>query len=119
MDFLGRINANAELVIKTFPDANLGYDQESVEWIDGYIERNREKWDEHTKDQLKNVLGSFLGVCIERTMNARWEEDEYGQALIFSDGNRAYPLNKTGKHIENGSDDSILSFYSTAEQLFN
>jgi hypothetical protein len=118
MDNFERLAANAELVIKTFPDASLDYDSESVEWIDGYIERNREKWDDATKMSLANVLGSFLGEVMILNLNAFWEEDENGFAVVFSDGNRAYPLNKAGKHIANGPEDSIYSFYQTAEQLF-
>jgi hypothetical protein len=118
MDNLERIAANAELVIRTFPDAGLTYDGESIEWIDRYIDRNRDKWDDATKANLASVLGSFLGECMIRTLNASWEEDDFGFAIVFSDGNRAYPLNKAGKHIADGPDDSIFSFYSTAERLF-
>ena len=41
-----RIRANAEKVIETFPDQDLAFDERSVQWVDGYIERNSEAWDE-------------------------------------------------------------------------
>lgn len=118
MEMFDKVRANAELVLNAFPDADLGYDARSVEWIDGYIERNRESWGEDERNSLTSVLGSFLATCIVESLGASFDEDEYGLAVVFGDGNRAYPINKTGKHINEGSEDSILSFYRTAETLF-
>ena len=122
MDNIERIKANAEIVIKTFSennDVNLGYDEESVVWIDGYIERNREKWNEATIESLSSVLGSFLGECIRRNFGGEWEMTEYGLAIAFSGGNAAYPFNKINKQIQNGSDDSIAGFYNSISIFFN
>lgn len=116
------IQANAELVVKTFAENNdvkLDYDEKSVEWMDGYIERNRLKWDAETAAKLSNVLGSFLGECIRRNFGGEWQTTENGLAVVFSDGNAAFPFNKTGKQIANGSDDSIAGFYNTISVLFN
>ncbi|MBX3292776.1 MAG: hypothetical protein KF881_07790 [Acidobacteria bacterium] len=118
MDIFEQIAENSKLVIKTFPDADLGFDRDSVAWIDGYIERNRDNWDEETRYSLASVFGSFLGECICRNLGAFWEQDDLGIAVVFGDGNKAFPFNKTAKQIANGSDDSILSFYDSAEQLF-
>jgi hypothetical protein len=118
MDNFERIAANAELVIRTFPNADLGYDRESVEWIDGYIERNRLTWDSATKESLGSVLGSFLGECFRRNFDADWEMDDHGLAIVFPDGNKAFPFNRVNKQIAEGAEESIFSFYETAELLF-
>jgi hypothetical protein len=122
MNNVEMIQANAELVIKTFAENNdvkLDYDEKSVEWMDGYIERNRLKWDAETAEKLSNVLGSFLGESIRRNYGGDWRQTENGLAIVFSDGNAAYPFNKIGKQIANGSEDSIVSFYKTIGVLFN
>lgn len=118
------IQANAELVVKTFAESNdvkLHYDEKSVEWLDGYIERNRLKWDAETAEKLSNVLGSFLGECIRRNYGGDWQMSEkgYGLGIVFSDGNVAFPFNKIKKQIENGNDDSIAGFYKTIPILFD
>ena len=107
------IAANAELVKRTFPEQALDYDERSVEWLDGYIERNRETWDESTRERLGSVLGSFLGECVRANYGGTWEMTENGLAIVFDDGNGVFPFNKINKHIANGPDDSIASFYST------
>jgi hypothetical protein len=63
-------------------------------------------------------LGCFLGECICRNFGGEWQETEYGPAVVFSDGNACYPLNKVGKQFANGADDSVLSFYQTIPVLF-
>lgn len=122
MDQLENIRRNAELVVKIFAEknnVNLDFDEDSIEWLDGYIERNRENFDEETIDKMSGVLGSFLGECLCRNFGGVWEESEYGLAVKFADGNAAYPFNKIRKHFRNGAEDSILSFYRTIPLISN
>jgi hypothetical protein len=122
MEQLENIRKNADLVVKVFAENNnvsLDFDAESVEWLDGYIERHRENFDEETIKKLTGVFGSFLGECICRNFGGVWTEDEYGFAVKFADGNGAYPFNKIEKQFRNGSDDSISSFYQTIPIIFN
>ena len=111
------IAANAEIVKKTFGERELDFDERSIEWLDGYIERNREKWDAGTKVKLGGVLGSFLGECIRHNYGGDWQMTEHGLAISFDEGNAAFPFNKVNKQIENGAEDSIASFYSTLGTL--
>lgn len=118
MDNFEAIKANAALVLKTFGEQSLAYDEESVKWLDGYIERNRRDWDEQSGEKLVNVLGSFLGECIRLNYGGEWQTTEYGPGIAFSDGNVTFPFNKIRKQIQNGSEDSIASFYATIPILF-
>jgi hypothetical protein len=113
-----KICANAEMVVQTFTEQGLAYDQRSVDWIDGYIERNREGWDADTADKLGNMLGSFFGECIRQNFGGEWKMTDNGLAIEFSDGNAAFPFNKVNKHIANGDGDSIASMYSSIAVLF-
>jgi hypothetical protein len=118
MDNLEAIKANAALVLKTFEQQNLAYDEESVAWLDGYIERNRLNWDEQNAEKLVNILGSFLGECIRLNHGGEWQTTENGLGVAFSGGNVAFPFNKIRKQIQNGSEDSIASFYNTIPLIF-
>jgi len=113
------IAANAEIVKRTFAAQELGFDQRSVEWLDGYIERNRESWDAEMAKSLGGTLGSFLGECIRVNFGGAWVMTEYGLAVQFGDEQNAFPFNKINKHIANGSEDSIASFYSSIAALQN
>ena len=115
------IRKNAELVVKVFAEndgVELDFDESSVEWLDGYIERNRENFDEETVRGLVNVLGSFLGECICRNYGGNWSQDENGLTVKFDELNGVYPFNKIEKHFINGAEDSILSFYQTIPVVF-
>ena len=116
------IQRNAELVIETMNrrGAHLNYDLQSVQWIDGYIERQREHNPSHEAniDGLTNTLGSFLGECIRRQFGGEWVETQYGWAIQFDDKNACFPFNKVEKQLKNGADDSIASFYGTIPVVF-
>lgn len=122
MNEFENIRLNAELVVKTLGEnngVNLAFDEDSVKWLDGYVERNRENWDVQTKEKLSGVLGSFLGECIRLNFGGEWKMSEYGLGIVFDDGNAAYPFNKIRKQMDNGEEDSIASFYSTIPLVFN
>src|ERR1043165_1046135 len=63
------IRANAELVVqelRPLSGIDFGYTKESVEWLEGYIERLRNSGEfenVETKTKLTSVFGSFLGEC--------------------------------------------------------
>lgn len=119
-----RISGNANLVIQRLSSAagfELGFDEASVVWIDGFVERvrSREDFTMELAEGLVNTLGAFLGECLCVEVGGRWVEQPDGQvAVVFSEGNAAFPFNKVRKHFENGSDDSLLSFYQTSKLLF-
>ncbi|HUR97457.1 MAG TPA: hypothetical protein VMZ26_05245 [Pyrinomonadaceae bacterium] len=50
------IAANAPKVIKAFSENDIGFDAPWVEWLDGYIERNREHWNKDMRGSLGGEL---------------------------------------------------------------
>jgi hypothetical protein len=119
-----KIHANALLVIKLLSEAagfELGFNEESVAWIDGFIERQRTAEDVEPEfiASLVSRLGSFLGECIRHEYGGEWKQLDGGLAVRFSPGNEAYPFNKVRKQFEHGSGDSILSFYKSVGVLFS
>ena len=108
----------AEKVIKTLSEragVELGYDGPSVEWVDGFIERQRGRFPGAAADGLVNVIGAFVGECVIANHGGRWRRDEHGWGVFFDDGNAAYPFAKVRKQFDNGREggDSIHSFYQT------
>src|SRR5207253_3030206 len=75
---IDRIRANADLVVRQLgPDSgipNFGFNIASIEWLDGFIERQRSRpdVDDRFVDRLVNIIGSFLGECMVRHYGARW-----------------------------------------------
>ncbi len=122
MNHLKVIKENAELVINgvgRMYDIQLDYDEKSVEWLDGYIERNRKDFDEETVIKLTSIFGSFLGECIQRNFGGEWKASEDGFYIMFDTQNAIYPFVKTEKHLRNGSEDSIIGLYKMIPIVFN
>ena len=61
IDALEAIRKNAQLVptmMKENLGVDLGFGSESVKWLDGYIDRNRQELDRDTSDKLVEIFGS-------------------------------------------------------------
>jgi len=118
---LRSIRANAELVIRTFAketEFKFGYNEESVKWLDAYIEiiRQSERTDEEFK-QLVSNLGSFLGETIIKAFGGVWTRDQRGWAVRWDEFNLAYPFLKVAKQLQVGQTESIYSFYAVTGAL--
>ena len=115
---LRMIEANAAMAIEelsTLSERNFGFDEDSVAWVEGFIERQRESLDGEGSRGLVNVLGSYLGQAIVIATGAAWDTDDGGNlGIAFANGDMAYPFTKVGKQLEQGIEggESILSFYN-------
>jgi TPR repeat protein len=96
----------------------LDYDEESLRWLDGYIERIRPRHKE--SERVIGSIGSFLGECIIRNLGGQWARYDGMSCVAFDDRNAAFPYNKVAKQFANGAEkgDSILGFYQV-EQAFH
>lgn len=96
------------------------YNLESVEWVDGFINRQREREDYSVElgEKMTSTIGSYLGECVIKCHGGSWKETSEGWAIEFSDGNMVYPFSKTVKQFENGAEDSIYSFFTTIPVIF-
>src|SRR5262247_3056399 len=95
-----QIRANAEMVVEQLrPLSNIdfGYTKESVEWLEGYIERLKSSGqfdNDDNKRKLISVFGSFLGECIVRCYGAVWRQREGVWCVAFDEKNIAFPFAK-------------------------
>ena len=118
------IKANAEMVIKELRPLSridFGYTLESVEWLEGYIERLRtseEFASEELRHNLTNMFGCFLGECIVRRYGGKWEQQDGRWCVAFNHENAACPFAKVAKQFDNGLDDGIAIFFKVIPILF-
>jgi len=102
-----------------------GLNRDSVEWVTGFIERQRARpdFDNDTISGLTGAIGSFLGESIIAATGAQWEwSEEYGQWSIALGGNNAaFPFGKVHKQLESGLEggESIISFYDIVVQYLS
>ena len=93
--------------------ASPNYDHELVSWIDGFIERNREHFADKI-DRVANQLATVVGECMIAVYGGSWvfneKQGEWGIDLGTGLGT-AFPASKITKHLRNGSEDSVLSFF--------
>src|SRR4051794_35451506 len=81
-----RIKENVRLVIEQLgPVSGLdfGLNRHSIEWVEGFIERQRTRadFDRDCVDGLVNTLGSFLGECIATESGGSWQWSEAQQMM--------------------------------------
>ncbi len=99
----------------------LNYDEQSIEWLDGYINRLRTQLKKEAYPDLATALGAYLGETIIRTYGGAWaffeKLDQWG--VGFDDSNGAFPISKVYKQLEDGEFDSILSFFTIIPKIRN
>lgn len=99
---------------------NLEYDEASVNFIENFIERNKQQLGKEQWEGLINSMGAFFGQCIIENYGGRWEFDEEIQStcVAFDNKNKVYPFAKVGKQFESGLEDSISSMYRHIPMVF-
>lgn len=116
---LAGLRGNAALVIEklgALRETPLGYDAESVGWVEGYIERMRQRPGQDW-EPLVGVLGSYLGEAILDAAGGAWARDpELGLMIRFESGDGCFPFAKVRKQFDRGLEEgeSIRGFYEVA-----
>lgn len=120
-DRLAKIRANAAFAIGEFRDLaekDVGFDMDSVAWVEGFVERARGRYSESgAPSGLVSVIGSYLGEAILAETNGQWVEDQDGRlAVQFPNEDAVYPFVKVQKQFDEGAaqGESILSFYTVS-----
>jgi|SRR5438105_1559691 len=116
------IRANSDIVVQQLgPHSGIafGLNRPSVEWVDGFVERQRQRpdFDDQAKSGLVNRLGSFLGECIVANTKGSWAwiESQGTVGVQFPNGNCVFPFNKVAKQFDNGrtGGDSVVGLYDS------
>lgn len=116
-----RILYNAELVrdvARESLEVEVGYDEAGVQWLDKYIDGQRDAAGDETKDALPSTLGAFLGECIRHTYGGEWVSDaEAGWGVRVNDQLTAFPFAKVKKQLADGDGESVLGFFRTIRAI--
>lgn len=92
-----------------------GLDDASVDWVDGFIERQRVRADvQRDPGALLSVIGSYLGEAIIVATGGHWAEDAQAAIVVeFANGDWCAPFAKVAKQFEVGhaGGESIAEFY--------
>jgi len=117
-----KLKANAELVVQQMSkvaDMQFGYDRQSIEWLEGFIERQRTREDinQDKIDGMISTLGSYLGETIIRCHGGKWKNVDGQWCVQLNEGGSAFPFNKVRKQFANGREDSIGSFFDVIPKL--
>ena len=98
-------------------NVEFGLNRSSVEWVEGFIERERERRGpvDRISDGLVNALGAFLGESLVVATGGKWvwNEQQSDWGIHFDSGMEAFPFRKVEKQFKSGlqGGESILSFY--------
>jgi len=114
----------AENVVSHFREelgVELKYDEPSIEWLDGYINRIRSQMDKESYVSLATALGAYVGETIIATYGGAWAyfDDANQWGIRFHDGDAAFPISKVYKQLEDGESDSVLSFFTILPKVFD
>lgn len=115
------IDKNSQLVRSRMPEVAgipFEYDEASVEWLDGYINRMRDEFGDEP-GRLSQVLASYIGESIRRKYGGRWVDVDGSIGVEIRTDFIVFPFNKVDKQFENGPEDSALSFYRSIPVLLD
>jgi len=109
--------ARLQSIMKESLEIDLRHNEESLVYLDGYIERNKSRLTTHVG--LVNLIGSFLGECLIVGYGGQWVEDpKMGWGVRVANEITAFPFNKVEKRFKpDGQFDSIASFYRSTPAL--
>ena len=113
-EVLKQIKENVDIVKSEMSDrldVNLDLNGASIEWIDGFIDRNRESFNGKAKETLVSTLGSFLGEAIIKNFGGRWALNRGNLGIYWVGKLFVLPFVKVLKQMNNGPEDSIYIFY--------
>jgi hypothetical protein len=97
---------------RTHLEVNLTYTAESVEWLDGYINRLRNgDFDETGFQKLTMGFGSYLGEALIASNGGYWVRTEKGVGILMNDRGIEYPFHLVVAQFEEGAEKSIHQFF--------
>lgn len=99
-----------------------GYNQESVDWLETFIERIKEGGDfqeEAAKLKLTSVFGSFLGECVINCHGGIWKESDGEWCVAHDDNKLVFPFAIIANQIENGLEGGMGNLFRDLPALLN
>lgn len=96
---------------RNYCKANIGFDRNGVQWLDGFIDWSREKDVDACDDKRNFALGSFFGACIIETFGGRWTFVEGSWKLYLDPSCETDPFLSIRLQLERGLPYSVLGAF--------
>jgi hypothetical protein len=95
----------------------LDYDERTITWLDGYVNRNRHTFSEGSKHGIALGLGAVLGEATIRAFGGEWEFDESRSEWFVKLAPGLGKCNPIGKSFKvlSGEFESLSSFFNFAK----
>lgn len=119
-DIPAQLKEAAQGVVRVFREQfgqELTYDKEGVIALDAYIEQIRETTEPEVRDALVTSFGAFLGEAMIASYGGRWGQQEGRWGVLIADKIWGFPFAKVLKHFEDGTGDSVRSFFTAVPAL--
>lgn len=119
---MAHIHSNAGMVVDTMnelTDFEFGYDDESLEFLDGYLDRQSRRGDHEQFEQLANTVGCYVGECLVAMHGGKWVLDVEVGWMVAVGTIKANPFAKTHKALTVGlrAGQSVRSFVHSTRAL--
>lgn len=109
-------------------EKKLTYHDDDVKWVDQLLQQYNQRYatlneeDQLNMNKLAEIWGMYVGEIIHRNHfpDSLWTQTDIGFGLRQNkdSDNVIFPCAKALKEVENGADDSILSFFKVSLLIF-
>ncbi|MBL4909297.1 MAG: hypothetical protein JKX78_04605 [Alteromonadaceae bacterium] len=115
-DILEELNSHVVYINQMFSEQcefDFGYNLESIEALDSFINSTRELLDDDSKGDIARIVAPFLGEALISIHGGNWAYYPEGDIGVNLCGGKimASPHSKVEKQLFNGEEDSISFFY--------
>ena len=98
------LREDAQLVIEVMSEkeqVQLDYTEESISWLDSYIDSHRAELDDGDKRVLQEKFGAFLGESIRRNYGGEWVLSAGDRWMIaFGEQDQTSPFEIIAEHLD-------------------
>ena len=104
-------------------EVKLTFDIECLEAFEDVLEAVHEIYLEKSigKDEINSILKQatgYFGIIIIKQFNGNWVSTNIGMAVNIN-GTNSFINNRIARRIQNGSEDSMISFYNGLEEFLS
>ncbi|CAG0931393.1 hypothetical protein TFLX_02134 [Thermoflexales bacterium] len=99
------------------PALSLDYTAQSIQALEQFIAQTFDPpGSRYVGDSLIIGLGCYVGEVIVRLLGGRWSVEGKPEINGLGQIQAVFPLEKVKKRFQNGSEDSLISYWATVER---
>jgi hypothetical protein len=98
-------------------NVQLDYSDESIEWLDGNLTKNRERMKQENAARGAMLFGSYLGETIARRFKGEWVLVGQEPAVLVNGKALLFPMGQVLNHLTLGAQCSVGEYYKALPGL--